>query len=409
MSGTQTQRGSNLLRLADFNEAIVLDAVRRTPGTSRAELRHVSGLSPQTISNIVRRLIDDELIAEGSPLDPRRGRPRVPLTIDGSGAFAVGVHIDPARLTLVVLDLAGTVREQVVLPTPQARYPRQVIDLIAETVEALIIKAKIDPTRVLGLGIAAPGPIDVEAGILVDPPQLPNWRNVHLRADLHAATKLPVLLDKDVTAAATAELRAPGGDSSDFVFLYLGSGVGAGIVLGNQVLRGVTNNIGEVGDILVDPDAEDLGFGKRGGLAAACVPEGLVTQAANAGLLTLPDVTDYVAVDRATSALCDLADEGDPGACEIIDRSAQRVAVGLGVLVNLLNVERVILGGPLWPRLRKRYLELLPGSTSAELVATAATLRIEGSRAGDNVAAKGAAELVMDHFLGPRPSVLVIE
>lgn len=403
-------RGSNLLRLADFNQAVVLDAVRRSPGISRAELGRESGLSSQTISNIARRLIDDELIREGEPVETPRGRPRIPLLIDRSGSFAVGVHVDPARLTIVLLDLAGEVRCQAHIPTPQAHRPEQVVTAIAATADCLVAEAGIDRGRLLGLGIAAPGPVDVVAGVVVDPPQLKNWHTVRLRADLHDLTGLPVLLDKDVTAAVTAELRSSTDSSADFAFLYLGSGVGAGIVMDGQVLRGVTNNIGEVGDILVDPDAEDLRWsGRRGGLAAACVPEALVIQSAAAGLLRLPDLTDYVAVDDAFTELCALADQGNERALAVVDRSARRVAVGLGVIVNLLNVERVVLGGPLWSRLSARYLALLPDLVTAEAVAARGPIRVEGSRVGDQIAAQGAAELVMAHFLGPRPSVLLME
>ncbi|NEE01021.1 ROK family transcriptional regulator [Phytoactinopolyspora halotolerans] len=402
------RRGSNQLRLADFNQAVVLDVLRRSPGASRADLQRASGLSPQTISNITRRLIDDGLIRESTPSGSTRGRPSIPLVIDRDGAFSVGVHIDPARLTMVLLDLEGEVRHQRQQRTPQATNPPQVTALIADSVDALIADAGVDRERVLGLGIAAPGPLDVQAGVILDPPQLPNWRNVKLRSDLHHATGLPVLLDKDVTAAATAELRSSAEPPDAFVFLYLGSGVGASVVIDNQVFRGTTNNIGEVGDLIVDPDAEQLEWsGRRGGLAAACVPEALVIQAARLGLLPLPNLNDYLAIDDSCTALCDLAAGGDGGAIRILERAAKRVAVGLGVLVNMLDVPRVVLGGPLWTRLSGAFLPVLPQHVARELV-VARDIVVEGSAVGEPVAALGAAELVMDHFLAPNPSALMV-
>lgn len=403
------RRGSNQLRLADFNQAVVLDVLRRSPGVSRADLRRVSGLSSQTISNITRRLIDDGLIRETTPGGTARGRPSIPLVIDSGGAFSVGVHIDPARLTTVLLDLDGEVRLQRQQRTPQATNPPEVTATIATCVDSIIDEAGVDRDRVLGLGIATPGPLDVQAGVILDPPQLPNWRNVKLRADLHHATGLPVLLDKDVTAAATAELRSSTEATNAFVFLYLGSGVGASVVLDNQVLRGSTNNIGEVGDIIVDPDAEQLEWtGRRGGLAAACVPEALVIQAAHVGLLPLPNLNDYLAIDDACTALCELASAGDGGAVRILRRAAGRVAVGLGVLMNLLDVPRVVVGGPLWSRLSESFLPVLPELVTRELVVAREYIVVEGSAVGEHVAAQGAAELVMDHFLAPRASALMV-
>jgi predicted NBD/HSP70 family sugar kinase len=401
-------RGSNLPRLADYNQAVILDLIRRDPGQSRTDLQRTSGLSSQTISNITRRLIDADLIRESEPVDAGRGRPSIPLTVNGSGAFAVGVHIDPARLTILLLDVAGEVRHRRHVRTPQATNPGEVTALIAVTIGRLIREAGVDRDRVLGVGIAAPGPLDVRTGVVLDPPQLPQWRDVRLRADLHDATGLPVLLDKDVTASATAELRNSSG--SDFLFLYLGSGVGASVVTGGQVLRGASNNIGEIGDILVDPTAEELGWsGRRGGLAAACVPEALVIQASQAGLIELPDLTDYLAIDDACTTLSELGAAGDAAASAILERAARRVAVGIGVLVNFIDVPRVVMGGPMWDRLSGAFLPVIEDAVRSELVFSRDDFVVEGSTSGEQIAAEGAAELVLDHFLAPRAGALVLD
>ncbi|MBP2456885.1 putative NBD/HSP70 family sugar kinase [Clavibacter michiganensis] len=400
-------RGSNLPRLADYNQAVVLDLVRRDPGRSRADLQRVSGLASQTISNITRRLIDTGMIRESAPADTSRGRPSIPLSVDPDGACAVGVHVDPARLTVLLLDIAGGIRDRRELRTPQSPDPDDTTALIATSVDAMIRASGVDRARVLGLGVAVPGPLDVRTGVMIAPPQLPRWRHVRLRADLHEATGLPVLLDKDVTAAATAELRASA--DADFLFLYLGSGVGASVVAEGRVLRGVSNNIGEIGDILVDPAAEDLGWGgRRGGLAAACVPEALVIQAVQAGLMPLPDLADYLALDDALTRLSELAGGGDPAAVALLARAARRVASGIAVLVNFLDVPRVVLGGPAWNRLRDAFLPVLEDAVQRELVVPRPGFRVVGSAVGEQIAAQGAAELVLDSFLAPHASVLVM-
>jgi predicted NBD/HSP70 family sugar kinase len=403
-------RGSNILRLADYNQAVILDLIRRDPGKSRTDLQRRSGLASQTISNITRRLIDAEMVRECAPSDPGRGRPSIPLTANGEGAFAVGVHVDPARLTIMLLDIAGEVRHRKQLRTPQSFDPDEMTSLIAVTTGRLIRESGIDRDRVLGLGIAVPGPLDVRTGVVLDPPQLPRWRGVRLRADLHDATGMPVLLDKDVTASATAELRESSPADSDFLFIYLGSGVGAAVVTQGEVLRGASNNIGEIGDILVDPAAEDLGWsGRRGGLAAACVPEALVIQAAQAGLMPVPDLGDHLAIDDACTRLSELAAAGDATAAAILERAARRVAVGIGVLVNFIDVPRVVLGGPIWNRLSASFLPVLEDAVRRELVVSRESLSVVGSAVGEQIAAQGAAELVMDHFLAPRASVLVMD
>ncbi|QIS40757.1 ROK family transcriptional regulator [Clavibacter capsici] len=400
-------RGSNLPRLADYNQAVVLDLVRREPGRSRADLQRLSGLASQTISNITRRLIDTGMIRESAPADTSRGRPSIPLSVDPDGACAVGVHVDPARLTVLLLDVAGGIRDRRELRTPQSPDPDDTTALIATSVDGMITASGVDRERVLGLGVAVPGPLDVRTGVMIAPPQLPRWRHVRLRADLHEATGLPVLLDKDVTAAATAELRASA--DADFLFLYLGSGVGASVVAEGRVLRGVSNNIGEIGDILVDPAAEDLGWGgRRGGLAAACVPEALVIQAVQAGLMPLPDLADYLALDDALTRLSELAAGGNVAARELLARAARRVASGIAVLVNFLDVPRVVLGGPAWDRLRDAFLPVLEEAVQRELVVERPGFRVVGSTVGGRIAAQGAAELVLDSFLAPHADVLVM-
>ena len=405
-------RGSNLSRLGDFNQVVVLDAIRRAPtGISRVELVTETGLTAQTVSNIVRRLIDDEVVGESGRVKPMsRGKPRTLLQVRPDARFAVGVHVDPATLTYVLIDLAGTVRGYARRHTPDVGRPEQVVATIAHEVDKLIKGAAIDRSALLGLGVAAPGPIDIDEGVLINPPQLAGWGRVRLRADLHRATGLHVLMDKDVTAAATGERWAQGGARHHFVFCYLGSGVGAGIVMDDVVLRGASNNIGEIGNIIVNRSDAGIGIGPAGSLASTCMPQSLVVRAQGRGLLAQEvSSMDFVALDDAFTSLCERAYAGEAACLELLDEASAGLAAGLGVLVNALDVDRVVLGGPIWSRISSHVLASLPALLQAHLVAVRGSLVVEGSAVGEHVAAQGAAALVLDHFLSPRHSVLVVE
>lgn len=399
-------RGGNLPWLADHNQAVVLDLIRRTPGLTRTDLQRHSGLASQTISNITRRLILADLVHEHEPIEGARGRPSIPLAVHPEGAFAVGVHVDPARLTLLLMDVSGQVRHQLHLRTPQATNPNDVTSLIATTAGRMIRETGVDRNRVLGIGIAAPGPLDIASGTVIDPPQLPEWRNVRLRDDLQDATGLPVLLDKDVTAAAAAQLRR-GGNGNDFVLIYLGSGVGAAIVTGGRVLRGTTNNIGEIGDIIVTRNEALTDWsGRAGSLAAACVPEALALRAAAAGVIERPALDDYLAIDDACTELTTRSADGDSRARRVLESAAIEVAVGVGVLVNLLDVPAAVFGGPLWSRLEPTFLPIVQDRLPHELIVARDNIAVSGSVIGDHIAAEGAAELVLDHNLAPNPAIL---
>ena len=197
--------------MGDFNLTVILDAIRRSPaGLSRVELAQIVGLSPQTISNISRRLLDQDLIYEAGKEGTGPGKPRTMLRLNSAGMYAVGVQLDPAVTTFVVLDLVGAVVKHSRIKTPAGTDPGAVIKTIAAEIKQLISGSGVEPARIAGLGIASPGPIDLEEGTVVDPPLLLGWDRVPLRDALAAATGLTTSVDKDVTSAAVAETWAGG-------------------------------------------------------------------------------------------------------------------------------------------------------------------------------------------------------
>ncbi|WIB13627.1 ROK family transcriptional regulator [Curtobacterium sp. MCPF17_052] len=248
------RRGANLPSLGGFNRTVVLDAVRRSPeGLSRVELAARTGLSPQTVSNVTRFLIDAGMIVESGTVVSGRGKPRTILRLEARSRFAIGVHVDPAVVTYVLLDLAGAVVAESTTSTPSAEDPDQVVRTMAAAVDGLVRRSGVAPDTVLGVGIASPGPIDAAAGVVLDPPFLPRWRDVALRDALGDATGYPVLLEKDVTAAAVGEMfLARESAARDFAFVYFGTGFGVGLVVDHEPVRGAGANAGDAGHIMVD-------------------------------------------------------------------------------------------------------------------------------------------------------------
>ncbi|MFZ7087448.1 ROK family protein [Curtobacterium sp. RRHDQ10] len=414
------RRGANLPAIGGFNRTVVLDAVRRSDdGLSRVELADRTGLSPQTVSNVTRHLLEIGMIVESGTVVAGRGKPRTILQLDPSSRFAVGVHVDPAVVTYVLLDLAGRVIADATTSTPSAANPEQVVEVMARAVAELVGSAGVDAAAVLGVGVASPGPIDLVAGVVVDPPFLPRWRDVPLRDALAVATGFPVLLEKDVTAAAVGEMWLAGESSPrNFAFVYYGTGFGVGLVVDHEPIRGVGANAGDAGHIIVDQGAlagtadSREGRGEVGGTVA---PDRLVAFAGAAGM-PLPDVdtgtagtADIEAVDRAFTVMSSRASAGDPLARSISAEAGAVMGRAVVVIVNLLDVDRVVFGGPFWSRIAEFAL---PAATeaivgSAVLVAKHAVAVVE-SDMGSDVAAVGAGCLVLDAALSPRASSLLI-
>jgi predicted NBD/HSP70 family sugar kinase len=403
------RRGTNLDRVGGFNDAVVLDVIRRTEQRlSRVELAEATGLSGQAISNITRRLLDAGLVREaGRQRSNGLGKPRTLLELEPTGQYAVGVHLDPAVVTVVVLDLTGRVVARRRVDTPYGDNPDVLISGIAATIEEVTAEAVSARDRVVGVGIAAPGPIDVERGVVVDPPNLAAWHLVPLRDDLRERTGLPVLLDKDVTAAALAEKWGPNGRGS-FVFFYLGTGIGAGLVIGDEVVRGSSGNVGEIGHVIVDPDGPVCYCGRRGCAGETSQPRYLVQQAVEAGVLAPGiDLADRHAVDAAFAELCALASV--PGvARELVEALAQRVAKVVEDIANLLDLERVVFGGPHWEQLAPFFGDAVQAALEERfLVRSVHSFEVAGTALGVDVGAIGAASLVLDQTFSPNPSVLL--
>jgi predicted NBD/HSP70 family sugar kinase len=455
------RRGTNLDRVGGFNDSVVLDAIRRAEQLlSRVEIAAATGLSGQAISNITRRLLDAGLVREaGRQKSAGLGKPRTLLELEPTGQYAVGVHLDPAVVTVVVLDLTGHVvarrraETEVVAtyatldhasisshksspdlpepassgphksspapPAPASRSSREsspddpvaLIDGIAAMVEEVIAEANAPRQRVVGVGIAAPGPIDRERGAVVDPPNLTAWHRVPLRDALRDRTGLPVLLDKDVTAAASAEKWAGGPNGrGSFVFFYLGTGIGAGLVIGDEVVRGTSGNVGEIGHVIVDPDGPLCFCGRRGCVGETSQPRYLVHQAVQAGVIAQGiDLDDRHAVAVAFATICAAAAEAPGAAREIVTALAGRIAKVVEDIANLLDLERVIFGGPHWDRLAPFFGDAVRETLRERfLVRSVHPFDVAGTALGADVGAVGAASLVLDHTFSPNPSVLLL-
>src|SRR3954464_15287923 len=153
--------GTNLEHARSHNRRVVLDAVRLHGPLSRAEIARLTSLTSQTVSNIVEELEEGGLLRAAAPRSGARGQPATPLTIDPDGAYSVGLQFDHHGLTAVLVDLSGTVRQPVEASVPDA-HPLISVPQIAQAVRELRRKAKIDWSRVLGAGLAMPGPFNAE-------------------------------------------------------------------------------------------------------------------------------------------------------------------------------------------------------------------------------------------------------
>jgi predicted NBD/HSP70 family sugar kinase len=197
------------------------------------------------------------------------------------------------------------------------------------------------------------------------------------------------------------------------VFFYLGTGLGCGLVLNGEVYRGSSGNAGEIGHIIVDPDGPVCsdGCGMRGTIGTSLEPTVIVSQAVVSGILPVlppqPTARDF---QGAFGRLSELVGEGDEIAISIMTRAARNMAWAAAVVGNLVDVERMVFGGPFWEPVAGFVLDALPDMVN-ELLATRGIFRVglSGTRLGEDVGAVGAACLVLERALAPRAERLLLE
>jgi predicted NBD/HSP70 family sugar kinase len=370
--------------MGDFNQAVILDSIRRSvEGLSRVELAGSAGLAAQTVSNICRRLLDAGLIMEAGKEASGPGKPRTILRLNPKGMYAVGVHIDPAVTSISLVDAIGTVLESLERPTDLASTPEDSVAAMGREIRAVIDRSGVDRLRVAGVGVATPGPIDAATGTVVDPPHMPGWRRVPVRSILQEATGL--------------------------VYIYIGTGIGAGLILGDEVVRGSSGNAGEIGHIITDPDGPECDCGRRGCVKANCMPETLVAEARDLGVLPPADPANPIGLAQDLAALAAAAENGNAAASGILARSARRMAAVVSALTSLLDVERVVFGGPFWPPLSATYLARVPDIVrQLSVTSDVHALDMAGTRLSGEEAV-GAACLVMEKTFSPNAGQLLLD
>ncbi|MEU4538848.1 ROK family protein [Streptosporangium sp. NPDC023825] len=333
-------RAFNQLALGSYNEKLVIESIRQAVSTSRVEIAERTGLTPQAVSRITRNLLTSGLLTEDARQSAGAGKPRVPLRLRPDAGSAIGVHLDPKMITVVAVDLCGDLLDQRHLPLPEQADPQwclaQMTRMALESAEA----AHPASEALLGVGVAVPGPLDPRAGLLLDPPLFRDWKHVALKAELATRLDVTVIVEKDSTAAAIGERWLGAADrADDFVYLYLGAGVGSGAFLNGDVYRGRTGNAGEVGQLCAIATGR---LTPEGGpdLVPECAPTSAVVDRAGAAGMVVPPG------DAAYEWVCEAAARGDRRAVAVIEEVARVIGLGAAGLIDLLDVELLIIGGP---------------------------------------------------------------
>jgi len=364
------------------NERIVLTLLRRHGPLAQAEIARLAGLSPQTVSLVMRTLEADGLIARGSPRRGRVGQPSVPMRLAPGGAYFLGLKVGRRSLELVLTDFLGSVLDRA-HRTHRFPTPAGAVAFVREAATALTGRLPAAARdRVAGLGIGLPFHLwDWAEPLGVPAAEMAVWRDTDLRAEIAAELPFPVLLENDATAACNAEIvlgaAAGQGGARDFLYAYIGYFAGGGLVLGGRLVTGRTGNAGALGSVPVPAAAggsvQLLGVASLAGLEAMLTARGLDPAA-------MWDAPEGWALDA-----------------QVLDRWTRAAAGGLAHAAAagaaLLDLEAMVIDGWLPAALRARLVaETAAALTHIDLSGTAPPEIREGA-VGPAARALGAASL----------------
>jgi len=277
-----------------------------------------------------------------------------------------------------------------------------VCDRIVKTVRAAAELAGIDPVKASGVGIGAPGSINSDESHVLFAPNL-DWRDAALKTDLEAQLGCPVWLGNDCNVAATGihrlELEAK---PNDIVSIFLGTGIGAGIITNGVFLSGATRAAGEVGHMVLDPDGPLCGCGTSGcfeALASRTAIFNKVKSAVNDGgeLTQLMEADDPSVTRIRSGKLRRAVEAGDKLATAVLDETCFYTGLAIANLCNLLNPEVVALGGGLIEQLNTVMLPKIRDAALGRIMPGARQVRIMATTLGDAAGITGAAILAHDH------------
>ncbi|WAT02326.1 ROK family transcriptional regulator [Rouxiella chamberiensis] len=388
-----TTSGTNLEHARAHNRRVVIEAIRLNGELTRAEIARLTSLTPQTVSNIAAELEHAGIIASRLPRRVAgRGQPAIPLTLNPNSAYSIGIHLDHQTLRVVLVDLKGKVRFRRLINV-QKPQPDATLKLIMKTLQEMRQKVKIDWRKMLGIGIVMPGPFGVEGISSEGPTTLHGWDNIDIEGRLGAATGWPVTLENDATVAAIGErFHGIAKQLTSFVYLYIGTGLGAGLFTEGRIYSGHAHNAGEVGHMVVQPGGRACYCGNKG-----CLERYLSLQAAYEGCELDPNTAtpeDLLAVDEARFE-------------RWLDTAIEPACQAINIMECVFDAQCVIIGGMMPQPLVARLIARLTPLYNSVRSRYSAQSRVRMGMTGTDTAALGAAALPIFDEFNPQYEVLL--
>jgi glucokinase-like ROK family protein len=335
----------------NINKYLVMDLIRFTPGgISRVEIAHRLNLSRAAVTAIVNDLLLTSLVHEAEIINVHSGRPPIELEVNPGLGFVVGIDFGATHLSLLVADISARIIDEAEFAVDIRQGPQACLDLADKYMRELLQKSGIGIEQVLAFGVDVPGPIVSESGMVVSPPIMPGWDHFPIRDTLEKLWGRPVSINNDAEMGVLGEWASGvGRGERDLVFIKVGTGIGAGLLIDGQIYRGVSGSAGEIGHLTIEENGPLCACGNHGcleaiagGRAIAMQAQQAVTRNHKTSLSSIQPVESITARDVATAAC-----RGDLLAQQILTTAGTHIGIAIAGLVNMFNPGMIIIGGGL--------------------------------------------------------------
>jgi glucokinase-like ROK family protein len=375
-------KGVNHQSVKIQNRNLILRLIFKRGSISRQEISRIIGLTPATVTNITGELLEEGFIVELPSFEERTGsgRKAIPLAINPTSAYVLGVDIGPALVRIALSDLLGHLSD-----IESFQYDSQ---MGGEFLKILIEKLNIlrEDRNALGIGIGVPGLIDSSSGEVKFSPNL-GWKSLNLARPIKDVLRLPIVVENNVRVMALGERWfGKGKKSSNFVLVYVSLGIGSGIIIDGRIYKGANNGAGEIGHTVVSENGEVCNCGKKGCLETFASARAIVKK-----FKGIPGDEDTDISEIKTAI-----EKGDRKAIEIVERAGHYLGIGISNLVNMLDPEMIILAGRV-VRLGRTLLDPMREALESRLFSVD-RIKIEISELGKEIGLYGASALALQRF-----------
>lgn len=393
--------------IKDLNISTVVETVRKREPISRVEIAELTRLGRSTVTGIVNLLLKENILVEIGSAESRGGRKPVLLKLNPRARYVIGVKLAPASVTAALTDLHAMVVRKVKRPISSRQGAEAIFSTLLGAIEDVTKEnGDVQGPSVIGIGVVLPGIVNVKTGTSLSS-HLLHWANIPVKELLERELRIRVFVDNDANAFALAERSYGAGRGKDnLVCVTVGVGIGGGIITNGEIYRGSITGAGEIGHITINERGPVCSCGNRGCLEALA-SDGAVEKAAREaitrGLKTSILEKAGGKLDEVTRETVVLAaKEGDRVARRILRQTGHHLGTGVANAINLLNPERIVIGGEAIQQAGELLLEPLREAMLKRSFSILANgVEVVPAALGEDAWVMGAATLVLEEVFKP--------